>query len=469
MKTGAKLFLYTTFFIVLLLNSADASLSSAVDRILSEPSQSNVQYGVHIIDARSGRTLYDRNADSPMIPASNMKLITTAAALHYLGPDFVYQTTIGIKNNALVIKGSGDPLFGDGVIDIQKGREQGWILEDIAKVLIENNVSSVEDIIVDTTVFDDELVHPSWPAAELNRWYACEVSGLNYNGNCVDITCTNNNGRIRVEVDPATSYIKMVNKIRAISSGSGAVGAYRTEKLNHLILRGRCRRQQGPFRVAIERPAAFFAYLLAENLHRHNISIRGQVIERGIGSTADVKIFKVYTTSISECLARANKDSLGLVAESLMKTIAANAHSGRGGSWAEGQRLMNDYLAELCIRPDKYFIDDGSGLSRRNRLSADCITTVLFDINKSSNSQVYKESMAVGGVDGTIDRYFKLPQYKDNIIGKTGYINGVKSFSGYCRKGEREFIFSIIANGANGKARKTINDIAKAIIDNAEE
>ncbi len=469
MKTGATLFIYTALFFALLLCPADASLGSAVDKILSETSQKNVRYSIHIINARSGRTIYGRNANQSMTPASNMKLVTTAAALHYLGPDYVYQTTIAVRGNTLVIIGSGDPLLGDRITDTKNGRKPDWILEDIAEILIQNDVNNIKDIIVDTAVFDDELVHPNWPASELNRWYACETSGLNYNGNCIDITCSNNGGQIRIDIDPPTNFIKTVNRIRAVSSGRGAVGAYRTEQLNNIILRGKCRTKQGPFRVAIERPAAFFAFLLAENLSRHNIAVQGKVIEKGIGNPAGLKVLKVYTTPLTQCLARANKDSLGLVAEALLKTIAAHANSGKDGSWSAGQRLMNDYLSSLRIRPDKYYIDDGSGLSRHNKLSADCITAVLFAMHKGNNRQIYKESLAVGGVDGTISRYFKEPQYKGKIIGKTGYINGVKSFSGYCMTNDREFIFSIIANNANGQAREAINDIAKAIIDNAEE
>lgn len=221
MKTGATLFIYTAFLFALLLCPAEASLGSAVDKILSEASQKNVQYSIHIIDARSGRTLYGRNANQPMTPASNMKLVTTAAALHYLGPDYVYQTTIAVRGNTLVIIGSGDPLLGDRITDTQNGRKPDWIFEDIAEVLIQNDVNNIKDIIVDTAVFDDEPVHPNWPASELNRWYACETSGLNYNGNCIDITCSNDGGQIRIDIDPPTNFIKTVNRIRAVSSGRG--------------------------------------------------------------------------------------------------------------------------------------------------------------------------------------------------------------------------------------------------------
>jgi D-alanyl-D-alanine carboxypeptidase/D-alanyl-D-alanine-endopeptidase (penicillin-binding protein 4) len=465
MKTGASLFVYIAFLVAILVYPADAGLNSSISRILSRPSERNVQYGIHIIEAGSGKKLYARNASEPMIPASNMKLITTAAALHYLGPDYVYKTVVALRGNTLVIIGGGDPLLGDRITDIKHGREKKWIFQDIAQLVVHNDVNNIQDIIVDTTVFDDERVHPNWPTAELNRWYACEVSGLNYNGNCVDITCSNVAGRINVEIDPRTSFLKIINQIRPVSSGSGAVGAYRTETLNTVMLRGRCHTTQGPFRVAIERPAAFFAFLLAEQLANYNITAHGRVIEKGPVNRSELTVLKTYHTSLTDCLDRANKDSLGLVAEALLKTIAANANANSNGSWPAGRKLVGGYLTGLRIRPDRFYIDDASGLSRSNKLSPDCITAVLRATYKSSNSKMYMQSLAVGGVDGTIGRYFGEPQYKGKIIGKTGYIDGVKSFSGYCGTADRDYIFSIIANGANGTTREAINDIVKAIID----
>jgi D-alanyl-D-alanine carboxypeptidase/D-alanyl-D-alanine-endopeptidase (penicillin-binding protein 4) len=465
MKTEASLFIYIAYLAAILVCPADAELRDSINRILSRPSEKNVQYGIDIIEADTDKRLYARNAAEPMIPASNMKLITTAAALHYLGPDYAFETTVALQDDKLVVIGGGDPLLGDRITDIKHSREKDWIFREIAQTLIHNDVNNIRDIIVDTTIFDDERVHPNWPIEELNRWYACEVSGLNYNDNCIEITCTNRNSQIQVDIDPQTDFIKIINQVTTVSSGTGAVGAYRTETLNTILLRGRCRTTQGPFRVAIERPAAFFAFLLAENLTKNNITVSGQVIEKGIASPSEMKVLTTFHTPITDCLDRANKNSLGLVAEALLKTIAANANSNKNGSWPAGRKLISDYLAGLGIRPNKFYIDDGSGLSRNNQLSPDCITAVLRAVYKSENRDIYMQSLATGGLDGTIDRYFDEPKYKGKIIGKTGYINGVKSFSGYCSTADKDYIFSIIANGANGTTREAINDIAKAIID----
>ena len=93
---------------------------------------------------------------------------------------------------------------------------------------------------------------------------------------------------------------------------------------------------------------------------------------------------------------------------------------------------MGDYLRELGVPDAEFRIDDGSGLSRENRLSARAIMTVLLDLYKSPNWELYRTSLAVGGEDGTIGRYFKPRNYRGTILGKTGYISGVRSFSGVC-------------------------------------
>jgi D-alanyl-D-alanine carboxypeptidase/D-alanyl-D-alanine-endopeptidase (penicillin-binding protein 4) len=122
-------------------------------------------------------------------------------------------------------------------------------------------------------------------------------------------------------------------------------------------------------------------------------------------------------------------------------------------------------MAGIGVDKGELNIDDGSGLSRENRLSAAAITTVLLDVYKSRNWKLYKDSLAAGGVDGTIRRYFKEEKYKGKILGKTGYIDKVKTFSGTCTVRGEDYIFSILANNTNGKTRGAINDIAKAIVD----
>ncbi len=458
--------LFILVLILWLAGIAQADLKNRVESIIKRPGQKKTQFAVHIINADSGETVHSLHANKPLIPASNMKVITTAAALKFLGSDFEYVTQVGLCDNTLVIIGSGDPLLGDEKTDIKNGRKIGWVLDDIAEKIQQSGIKEINDIIVDTTVFDDQRVHPSWPAKDLNKWWASEVCGLNYNDNCIAMTVENNKGRVVVSIEPKTSYVKVINQVKTISKGTGVVGAYRQlGKENSLIVKGKCRKKQGPFDVAIERPAGFFGQLLAERLLAAGVTTKGKLIEKAIDPDCRFKKIAEYKTSLADCLARCNKDSLGLAAEALLKTIAAAEQGGKNGNWPAGQRIISEYLLSLGIRAAEFNIDDASGLSRENRLSPNAVTKVLRDVYKSKNRNVFKQSLAVGGEDGTIGKYFKEDKYRGRIIGKTGYVSGVRSFSGYCFTDKETFIFSILTEGRSAKTRDAINDIVKAILD----
>jgi D-alanyl-D-alanine carboxypeptidase/D-alanyl-D-alanine-endopeptidase (penicillin-binding protein 4) len=469
MKAQMKKLLISTGFTLCLSSFARADLAGQIDGIIKESLQKRIHFSIHIIEADSGRTVYDHDARELMVPASNMKIITSAAALNYLGPDYVYKTRVGLSGNALVVIGSGDPLLGDEKTDTKYGREPGWIFKDIANALKSKGIGTIEGIIIDSSVFDNEPVHPSWPAEELNRWYACEVSGLNFNDNCIRISAKNIDGKVAVFVEPQTSFVSLVNKVVPISSGSGTVGTYRNRYPNNITVFGKCKDQVGPFDIAIEKPAAYFGFLLYENLAGADIDAKGELVEKTLEEGGNFVPLIEFSTPLADCLARCNKNSLGLAAEAMLKTIAAmNNPDKKNGGWEKGRELVNKYLLGLGIDKSQFYIDDGSGLSPQNELTAYAITKVLSDVYKSKNWQLYKDSLAVGGVDGTIERYFKEEKYKGKIIGKTGYIDNVKSFSGLCVTNQGNYIFSILANNTNGQTRTVINNIAQAIIDDAE-
>ena len=444
MKGQTRKILVLVILSFLLVSFAQADLEKRVDGVISQSLRQKVRFSIHIIEAGTGKTVYEHDAKELMIPASNMKIITTAAALKYLGADYEYTTKVGLSGNALVIIGSGDPLLGDELMDVK--------------------------YIVDTGVFDNERVHPSWPVDQLNRAYACELSGLNFNVNCIKLTANNIGGRVNILMEPQTSFVTLINEVKPIVSGESSLGTYRNRQPNKLTVHGRCKNECGPIEVAIENPAAFFGYLLFEHFNKAGITAKGNFIEKVMDDTDDFKLLAEYKTSMSDCLRRCHKDSLNLGAEALLKTIAAvNNPGGKDGSWQRGRELIGEYLLDLGIDRGQFNIDDGCGLGRENMLSAHIITKVLLDVYHSDNWDMYRDSLAVGGVEGTksIADNFKEERYRGKILGKSGYINGVKSLSGICITAGGDYIFSILTNDANGQTRDVINDIAKASIDDA--
>jgi D-alanyl-D-alanine carboxypeptidase/D-alanyl-D-alanine-endopeptidase (penicillin-binding protein 4) len=436
------------------------SPAGTVDDLFNKHKQTRAVFSILAVDARSGRTIYQLNPNKPMIPASNMKLVTSSAAMHYLGAAYSFETKIGLLGNDLVIVGGGDPLLGD-----PKRDSSDALMDKIVEILQKKGVSGIGDIIVDTSFFDSNRVHPSWPRDQLNQWYACEVSGLNFYNNCVHLEATRNGNGAVLTMTPTNDYIHLVNQLKLISKGSSAVGAYRNSTPNKLLVKGKLNQKAG-FDVAIENPAGLFALVFHDKLQASGISVKGQLLQKYIKQDDAIRYLVIFKTPIADVLKRCNTDSLGLAAECLVKTVSAENTQGRiNGEWEHGLKLISRYLDSLKVSKEQYILDDGSGLSRKNRLTTTALVAVLKDMYKSENSDVFTSSLAVGGESGTIKKYFHQAPYKGNIIGKTGYISGVRSFSGICKTPRGDIIFSILTENGNGYTRRCINEIAQAIYD----
>jgi D-alanyl-D-alanine carboxypeptidase/D-alanyl-D-alanine-endopeptidase (penicillin-binding protein 4) len=453
--------------LILCLGVFSAAVVGAEDvgAILRNPKNQKAKFAIYAVRASDGKVLYSYRAAEAMMPASNMKLITTTAAVHYLGADYVFRTRIGLWNGNLVVIGQGDPLLGDAQTDQNHDRQPGWIFDTIIASLKQNKIQSINDIVVDASFFDNNRVHSAWPVDQLNQWYACEVSGLNYNNNCVHITAQKQDGRALLKIDPPTSYITLINQIRSVGSGGSAVGAYRNSKPNVMIVKGTLNKST-EFDVAIETPAALFAGLLKEHLTQARIEVRGALLQQYVKNEPGIQIIHTFETPLSDVLSRCNKDSLGLAAESLVKTISAEQTEGQiNGEWPHGLKLVGRYLQSLGADPNTFTLDDGSGLSRNNRLTPQIIVSVLQDVYRSPSWKMFEASLSVGGEDGTTVKYFQNLRYKGNILGKTGYIAGVRAFSGICKTPGGDILFSILTENGGSLTRKAINDITEAIFD----
>jgi D-alanyl-D-alanine carboxypeptidase/D-alanyl-D-alanine-endopeptidase (penicillin-binding protein 4) len=456
---------YVFFLVVLLLHTGCiASLQEKITQIISRKDQANVKFGIIIIEPCSGQRIFEYNGNLPLIPASNMKLITSFTALKFLGPQFEFVTVAAISGKNLVIIGSGDPLLGlvDGN-DLDSNKPAGFI-SDIIGALKEKNITEIKDIVIDCSVFDDVRAHPNWPKEQLNRPYACEISGLNYNANCIKISASQKDGQIILATEPQTSYLEMVNKIQPVDKGDSAIGSYRTDKENVIIVHGKCRKTAS-FDVAIEKPPAFFGALLTENLNKAGIKTSGRLTIASV-DPEKLQILVEHRTGIIKVIKQCNKDSFQLAAECLLKTLGARRITGgRAGSWQGGQKVLTDYLSFLGADEEWFYIDDGSGLSSQNKLTAGLIARVLADAYSSDLWPAFKDTLAAGGVDGTLKKYFYQSRYRGKVFAKTGYINSVRALSGVCTAAKKEYLFSILTNDANYKTKEAIFDIVKAIID----
>jgi D-alanyl-D-alanine carboxypeptidase/D-alanyl-D-alanine-endopeptidase (penicillin-binding protein 4) len=443
--------LITTLFVPA---SYGSSIQQKIDQIIARKDQQGVEYTISVINPQTGGKVYGYNPLKPLTPASNMKLLTSFTALKTLGGDYKFVTKAGLVGGKLVIIGSGDPLLG------YPGKD---FVEPVINALKAKNITQLEVIAVDSSIFDSYGAHPNWPREQLNRDYSSEVSGLNYNGNCIKISARIENGRVVLEKNPNTEFVSLLNNVKVISKGDNAIGSNRTNTQNTIAVYGKCK-GSASFDVAIEQSGLFLGTLISEAVYRAGISVANPLTEEN-GVAQPMEIIAQLETPIVEVLHHCNKNSLNIAAESLFKLVAAKT-TGKPGSWQAGRDVVGNYLLSLGADNAEFYIDDGSGLSSVNKVSSNVITLVLLDAYKSQLWPTFKQTLAVGGVDGTIRKQFCKDKYKNRVFAKTGYISGVRALSGVCVGASgREYIFSIIANKASYPTKKALSDIVESIID----
>ena len=481
--------LLPALFALLCAATVRADLAGDVRKAIQNKAVKTDKLGIEIIELGDGtaapRTVFGHNAAKPLGPASNLKVVTTAAALEVLGSDFRFRTMLAVRPVAgsdgtfdVAIIGDGDPTLGDAEMLSKLGWGVDTVFANWAAVLQQRGVTRVRNVCVDDSVFDETFVHPNWPAEQQHKRYVAQVGGVNLNANCVDffLRVTGYGEYVTYATDPATDYISVSNV--CVTGNKNAVWLARDLGRNSVVLRGEADASNTvPISVTVHDPSMYAATVFAETLRRSGIKIEGQVLrDRAIRrSVADANAARagadrwiptaVHETPIATVLARANKDSMNLYAEALCKRLG-HATSGQPGSWENGTAAIAAFVQSLGVNTSEFVIDDGCGLSKRNAVSANAIAQVLAHTFAGDNRQALLDSMSVAGSDGTLEKRFRDSDLRGRVFGKTGYILGVSSLSGYVRtKDDQWYCYSILMNGISdvASAKLVQEQIVKAI------
>ena len=422
--------------------------------------------------------LFRHESDIPLMPASNLKLVTTSAFLDRFGPDFKFRTVLLMKDNDLFLIGDGDPTLGDAEMLKKLGWDVDTVFRAWADALKQRGVSSVRNVYVDDSVFDEVFLHPNWLSRYLGDRYAAQVGGVNLNANCIDfyVRATSPGQPVEYSMNPDTRFATVKNL--AVTGEDKGIGVSRPPSKNDLTLRGEIGQSLGkPISVPINDPPMFAATVLAETLAKSGVSVTGSVArDRGVrerykSDPSGWTVAAALDTKIETVLDRANKDSMNLYAEALCKRLGSDFAAGAGGggqsgSWANGTAAVGDFLKRIGVEEHQFHLDDGSGLSRENAISADAILKILAHNFEGRNRDAFIHSLAVAGEDGTFEKRFKN-NLRGRVFGKSGYIAGVSCLSGYVKTdGGAWYAFSILMNGITDNATaKTLQERIVIAID----
>lgn len=483
-------------------------LIRAIMPALHDPAFENALWGIHVIDLNTGAPIFSRNARNSMIPASNTKLYTTAAALDILGPDFRYETTLyamgevedGILRGNLVVEGSGDPSISGRFTD----GDQTFLFRAWADSLKSRGIYRIEgDIIGDDSVFDDVPLGRSWSWDYTTYWYAAEMGGLSFNENCVDaeIIGTRVGEPAIINIEPiGTSYVQIINETMTVHADSSRRTRYNRPWLTNSITIGNHVPEGDTitYSLSVANPALFFVHVMREVFEQEGIEVVGQLYDRTGVPLVDgyrkngMKVGTYYSPPLEDIIYILNKRSQNLFAENLLKTLGAVdvmsqrmldrlfSKSDVDGSFIEsidvegsirfnrlnrlpitdepylasardGFRAARPVFEDAGIDMNRLQLADGSGMSRVNIVSPVMTTQILQYMWNHPDEAVryaFINSLPRGGEEiGTLRNMFVRGPASYSVAAKTGTLGNARALSGYVMAADgTPLAFAIMVN-----------------------
>lgn len=444
------------------------SLDRPLANLLAHPQLRDATVGVAVRDLLSGEWLVVHEADTALIPASNMKVVTAVSALEWLGGKHVFYTRLGMRGSVedgelrgdLILEGNGDPWFGGG--GAPEDTPKKWVarLAGLGVRRVTGDLNLVEHIL------DRVYSHPDWGRYEPASTVAQEVAALGLGENVIKVTCRPGTavGRpARLFVDQPCGHVQLVNKMVTVSGRSSGPGFGRATDSNRIAVRGRValktRGRSGG--VAIHDPPLFLARVMRMRLRRAGITLAGEIRRepaddaKPAEGTEGIRVVAEHRTTVVRLLPAALGASDNRVAEILGKAAGA-AYTGKTGSFTNAGRAAAAIMQRANAVSAAAAYRDGSGLSRLNRLTARQLVALLGWVVERPYARAFSDSLAYGGERGTtLKRRFTKGAISSSIRAKTGYLDGVRAISGYLRVGDDGALaFALIVNGPTKQIRR---------------
>jgi len=461
-------------------HSNDPELARNIDHLIDDGELAEARWGVSVVSLKDNRVVYERNADKLLTPASNMKLFPTAVALELLGADYRWRTSIyattstddaGTVNGDLVLYGRGAPDLSDVARANEENRNS---LAQLASDLYNRGVRRIRgNVIGDESYFRGNPLGDGWQWNDVQWYYGAEASALSINDNETSINVLPPENRETppvIRVGDPTGYVTVENKMAIGDPGDRMrLGIERGLSDNVVRVWGTFPPGSKGFgaRLSVHKPALWAAKMFLDSLKARGITVDGQALTRNanepVANRFDPQraseLAFVLSEPLREIIKATNKESINLYAELLLRTLGrerAALLSTPGPSSREpgddeiGLAIIRLWLNRSQVPTQGVALHDGSGLSRLNLVRPRTFVQLLAAMQRSPNSQIFRESLPLSGRDGTLG--YRLKDYPDRVAAKTGYITYDAALSGYVTTSEGEiFAFSIICNDKTGR------------------
>ncbi len=436
-----------------------------LESVLREAPNQEAFWSLMVLTAE-GDTLESLHADKLIMPASNQKLFTLGAALDRLGGDYRYDTRIygngsqqgSVWKGDLYIIGSGDPSISGFLYE----DDRYHVFEKLHQQLRSRGITKVEgNFIADVHLFDRDRYPKGWSWDDLSFYYGVEIDPLSFNNNAVDLVVLAD-GEVGEKPDITwfpenTNFVNFINDQVIAPPQTEYDEFYRRDMgSNRIVLRSSLPKGYTEEEsLSIFNASLFFLDSFQRYLVNQRVEVPGsfRVVHQKADTTNMTLLANHQSKPLRELISWANKESDNFYVEMIMKTMAAEKVA-VPATFEDGIREVRQFLGEAGIDTSMVLMNDGSGMAAGNYTTTGNISAFLRIMQDHPQYPDFLNSLAVAGIDGTIAHRFKGSPLYNNFRGKTGYVSGVRTLSGYfTAQSGQELIVSIATNHYAGKVK----------------
>ena len=424
---------------------------------------------VCVLDLNTSKTVAQFNQGQSVTPASVLKLLTTAAALELLGPDFRFETKLmssgTIENNQLTgdlwIVGKGDPSLGSR----QVPGDPSAFLADWVKAISNADINRIEGrILADASAFDDEGVSPYWLWEDIGNYYATGIYGLNVFDNSFRLELTSGVAGTKPEITGMTPYImglSIENHLLAADNDQDSAYLYGAPYQNEMRLFGTMPANRSNFSIRgqIPDPPTYLAYRFKEELIKAGIPVDGAArstrLLTGESETFKKTISRTKSIPLSQIIRIIHEKSDNFYTECLLRQLAGQA-TDRPASAREGIRVVKEFWQKKGLDLSALSMYDACGLSPNDRISAELLAQVL---KLMASNTVFEQSLPLAGMEGTVSGFLNGTPLEGKLRLKSGSNQVVNAYAGYYRKNGKSYAVVMIVNYANASRSQIRKDM----------
>jgi D-alanyl-D-alanine carboxypeptidase/D-alanyl-D-alanine-endopeptidase (penicillin-binding protein 4) len=427
--------------------------------------------GIAVADCSTAEILFESEPQLSLVPASVLKLVTTATALEVFGPEFRFQTKFAyagkISNDTLIgdlqIIGGGDPTLGSKYFQETPNFLAGWI-----KALQDMNIHVIKgNLILDASIYEAETIPDTWIWEDMGNYFGAGASGLSVFDNLYEIYLNSENNADKptevIRIKPEIPGLILKNEVRSSDLNSDQASIFGSPMDANRVIRGTIPKGRTDFVVEASVPnsAALLANEFRNKLQAAGIVLSGETkFEKADLSGNNLAI--TQSPPLTDIISVINHESVNLFAEHLLKHLAFRRNG--LGATKDGCKFVEQFWKEKGIDLNGFFMSDGSGLSRFNALTASQLVAIMsYMRTKSRYTSDFYQSLPTPG-SGTLASFNGKNFPDDCLHAKSGSMTRVRCYAGYLTTiSGKQLAFAVLLNNFSCTQTEAIRKIEELL------